>query len=301
MSSDFIAVTNPFSGAKFKIERAYYHIESLATQTYEYGLEAKVEFGTLSAGRDRQVNFVPPPPADIGCIVGDAAHNLRSSLDIMVCDVARMKGRSTKNVRFPFGTDKVHFDGRLRDTGFSKIDSVMTEIVQSLEPFPSGNKSLRDLHDLDIQDKHELLVPVFFKSAALMQPGAYVAAGYAQTLNQLIEQHGIPRAKSIGKCVPVLYGDTHGTTIEIDGVVNYSPILGDMPREVTIKHGEFVFFGDDTDPLNFMRPLPGIMPLVFPDADFPFAGKPVLETLENVAKTVSEILELFIVKFAAGN
>jgi hypothetical protein len=298
VSSDIPSAAGPFIGPRLKLERAWNHIESLATRVYEYGIEAKVEFGPYDASNGcRRVFFTPPPPSDLACVVGDAAHNLRSALDILVCDVARMRGKSTKSVRFPFGTDPIHFEARMKDAGLAKVDPMMADLVRSLQPFPTGNKALRDLHDLDIQDKHELLLPVFFKSAAMVQPGGYMAYGMAQMFNQLVNAEGVPDGRSVGAMKTTVQNGIHGTEVEIDGVVNFIPMLGPVPHEATVRHGQDVPMGGGGDPNQFMTLVTGFLPLMFPDSDFPFARQPVLETLQEAADSVSKIISLFEDKF----
>jgi hypothetical protein len=65
--------------------------------------------------------------------------------------------------------------------------------------------------------------------------------------------------------------------------------------------GRRVFIGEEGDPHKFIEPARGPVHLMFPDADFPFARQPVLETLHNLAETVSEIVGVFEAKFVRRN
>ena len=53
--------------------------------------------------------FSKEPPAQIPVIIGDVVHNLRAALDILIGDVARVAGKSPKEMKFPFAPSKEHF------------------------------------------------------------------------------------------------------------------------------------------------------------------------------------------------
>jgi hypothetical protein len=298
----FSAMINlaPFVGPRLKIERAFRHIRELSYAANQYVQTTTTNFGPYDPeAKGRRIQFSQPMPPMTGCIVGDAAHNLRSALDVLVCDVARLRGVPTSNVRFPLGVDEPGFEQRLKNCQIPRIGDDVATVIRSLRPYRSGNKALRDLHDLDVQDKHELVVPVHFKAFVLEDSMAYVAAGIEAALKSV---HGYQDApKDFKKQMKEGAPNLPFATVTKDDKLVFTPILGPPPHPILLKDGDLYKIEEDKDPLDYLRPLDGKMILRFPDSGFPFAGKPVLETLIDLAKAASEIVDLFATKFGGGD
>ena len=97
-------------------------------------------------------------PDSLSVILGDCLHNLRTSLDIITCNLARLNGKNPEKVHFPFGKDQANFKKNSKD----KLRFLCTKhasYIESLKPYPGGNDILVELHTLDIQDKHDSLLP----------------------------------------------------------------------------------------------------------------------------------------------
>lgn len=101
------------------------------------------------------------PPFDvIAPIIGDALHNARSALDVMLCDIARLRKKSTDKVKFPFAVDEEKLKQRLDASPYPRLGQDVREAILRVKPYrEGGNKTLRKLSDLNNLDKHELLVP----------------------------------------------------------------------------------------------------------------------------------------------
>lgn len=101
---------------------------------------------------------------EIACCVGDATHNLRSSLDLLACEVVERSGASPKGVHFPFAQTAAALTGpkggAIKAKNFHRARSEAQTLLLSLEPHaePHGNRLLRSLHDLDLIDKHQDLL-----------------------------------------------------------------------------------------------------------------------------------------------
>src|SRR5919199_1570622 len=100
-------MTEPlFQGPKLKIERAERHIRDLqaeidaflARDPYPHVIQGDAERGVRWVKIEVR-ELVPP---EFGLIAGDAIHNLRSALDIMLCDIAANHGDASRTIRFPF-------------------------------------------------------------------------------------------------------------------------------------------------------------------------------------------------------
>jgi hypothetical protein len=161
-------MSNRFLGSRLKIERAKKHISNL-----ESLLQAFVDsdFYDLSVqnnteGGDSFLLFVLKttlPADDYALIIGDALHNLRSALDlayyqtVLLCD-----GTPSKWTRFPVRDTweelVSRLDAALKEKQISS--SIRSLMLNVIKPYKTGNEAIWLLDDLNIIDKHELLVPV---------------------------------------------------------------------------------------------------------------------------------------------
>lgn len=108
-----------------------------------------------------ELRFSEDSPREAAIILGDAAHNLRAALDIMLCDIARIRKKSSDNLKFLLATNAEEWEARLAKHPIKRLGADVVEAVRSLSPNRDSNSALRALHDLDILDKHELVVLTF--------------------------------------------------------------------------------------------------------------------------------------------
>ncbi|MEO5598898.1 MAG: hypothetical protein ABIQ66_09790 [Novosphingobium sp.] len=130
----------------------------------EYARVARVGYTEHSLSETHvsyRVSFEPKPPRHLVLVLGDAVHNLRSSLDLMICDIARIRGKSTDGIKFPFAADEIKFEKIMKKGEIRRIGEDVKQAIIALQPFKGGNLPLRLLHDLDIMDKHDLIIPMF--------------------------------------------------------------------------------------------------------------------------------------------
>jgi hypothetical protein len=105
-------------------------------------------------------------PEILGAIVGDVIHNLRSALDLAACELARERGQSDKGVYFPFCDRPEALDKAIKDKRFDRAGPGAVALLRELKPYHAGNAALRAIHDLDVQDKHKMLIPTFITFAS---------------------------------------------------------------------------------------------------------------------------------------
>lgn len=102
-------------------------------------------------------------PLSWGTIVGDAVHNLRSALDLLVCcAVVANGGKIKRSTGFPIGENVDEFEAGLRKKA-AGIPAEAARVMRSFHPYKSGHDALDvlwKLHRLDVLDKHRLLIPV---------------------------------------------------------------------------------------------------------------------------------------------
>jgi hypothetical protein len=155
-----------------KIERANRHIDDLdaACRSFQgsdsYGVSPK----PAANGGERvySVDFVRDVPTGIPLIAGDAIHNLRSALDYLAMQLI-LAGPSggdrslDSEVFFPITDSAQGLDKRLkklRGTGPGGIfGGGVEDAIRACEPYSGGKGGdLWVLHELNIRDKHRLLI-----------------------------------------------------------------------------------------------------------------------------------------------
>lgn len=156
----------PFDASRHKLDNAASHIETAGQLVTEYQLAFPMT--TVRVEMDQAVypgivgmKFVPsaPVPVKIPLAVGDAIHNMRSALDILAVEAVSLSGGNPKNVYFPFATDEDNLDDRIKSKNFHRASAEAIDLLKSFKPHSAGNELLRAIHDLDITDKHHLMIP----------------------------------------------------------------------------------------------------------------------------------------------
>lgn len=160
-----------FDAPKLKIKRANQHIAELNSVLVEfiktdfYGF--RVEHDAQSGYYSLYLNITKPLPCEIPLIIGDAIHNVRSALDLAACEIVVIAGGTpTKRTNFPFHKSRQELEaiinsGEIKIAGADIIDLILNVI----KPYKGGNDALYGLHQLDITDKHRLLIPIFSVTA----------------------------------------------------------------------------------------------------------------------------------------
>ncbi len=151
------------AGSFGKYNRALEHISSLDDwfETWVAGKPWDVPVELDESGVPKRFYFqiTEPIPDWVGLVIGDIIHNLRCSLDHLAVAASRKNGNNERDVYFPINAQEEKFlkDGlpKLR-----KCSKSFIEFVKELKPYKGGNEVLYDLHQLDIIDKHRMLVPV---------------------------------------------------------------------------------------------------------------------------------------------
>lgn len=148
-----------------KVDRAREHVRALVEEIaafhgrQPYSLVAEDERTT--GDRVIRMKIREYPPLRWGAIVGDAVHNLRSVLDLLVCQLVERAGVAV-GTQHAFPIHETERDFRERAPHQLKgLSPALTQRIASLRPYRDGNYHLYTLHRLDIIDKHRTLVPAF--------------------------------------------------------------------------------------------------------------------------------------------
>jgi hypothetical protein len=110
------------------------------------------------------VEQVPVIPDDLALMLGDAIHNLRSTLDHMAHALVKASGGTTDQyTAFPIFDDSKGYSALSR----GKVPGLREpcyEILDRIQPYKDGwGHLLWQLHRLDIVDKHRLLLTICTK------------------------------------------------------------------------------------------------------------------------------------------
>lgn len=152
-------------GPALKIARARHHINDLVEQALSYyknGNYRVLVQDNPQVGVRHLLTVIKEPVVDMfSPVVGDAIHNLRAALDLVVYEIV-----------FPLLTPeddetRIAFPMPRSEAGLAKVFSkdamsrtpkaVQDEIVKSCHP-TKGDAEILALHQLDIRDKHRVLL-----------------------------------------------------------------------------------------------------------------------------------------------
>ncbi len=154
-----------FTGVWIKVERAKHHFRDLQARherfRQDYPYEA-IPYDEPDTGDLVYKAEIPnKPPRWWGGIVGDCVHNLRSSLDLLVCEMVRAKGKIvTPHHGFLISTKGAN---AFKSGVMGKIQGVpkrAVKLIKKAKPYKGADNPFWRLHNLDVADKHSLLVPI---------------------------------------------------------------------------------------------------------------------------------------------
>jgi hypothetical protein len=197
-----------FTGVRVKVERAEHHFRDLQAR-YERYQEVEryrvAEYDEADTGDlVRRFEVTEQPPPLWGAIAGDCVHNLRSSLDLLVCEMVRANDRPvTPDTAFYIAKSadafRSGYSGKLQGTPKCAVD-----LIKKAEPYQGADNPFWRLHQLDIADKHKLLVPV-----GVAHKGTTNSYSLADVVNAYpdattINLFDMPTAEGIGIIVPKL-------------------------------------------------------------------------------------------------
>lgn len=106
---------------------------------------------------------IPDISPEISLIVGDIAHNLRTALDHLACELARSVGVADPKGYFPIceSLDVYKRDSAGKTKG---IPPEAKDLIDRIGPYGGHNDFLWGLHELDRIDKHRLVLTITAKT-----------------------------------------------------------------------------------------------------------------------------------------
>ncbi len=177
----------PFESAILKVARASRHIQELEHGIGEY-LASKPVVLIVEQPEDLidldchvwVARVKRTVPKEFAVVIGDVVHNLRAALDLLATDLVRLNGQDGSSVYFPFAQTDANLERQIKEKNFRRAHPDVVALLRSLKPYTGGNVALRGLHDLDIQDKHQALIPTF--SAAKTEEFTMLFNGAVNTI-----------------------------------------------------------------------------------------------------------------------
>ena len=160
-------MTHSLHSAKLKAKRAtelYEELQNAINNYYEESYPDLLRAPNPENDSEHVLLAKTPAaiPENIPLVAGDVIHNMRSALDHAIYEIAGGDGKNMRNIYFPFGKSLDSFKNNLNN--LNKKSSNLSDNVKSflleLKPYKGGNDVLYTLHELDIMDKHRMLVIV---------------------------------------------------------------------------------------------------------------------------------------------
>jgi hypothetical protein len=154
-----------YKDARLKVKRAKKHIADFtaAVVALEHTCTATVEYHAQGGqSLKHEIPAADNALDELSLIAGDAIHNLRSALDFAwYSTMSRcLPDKLSPKTKFPVMETRQDLEGALHgievDTRFPRLFECL---VTKIQPYRGGHNSIiRTLHDLDISDKHLLLL-----------------------------------------------------------------------------------------------------------------------------------------------
>jgi hypothetical protein len=243
-------------------------MEELSHVLQEYGRRLVIWYEPIEGDSEgMRLTYSERAPQEIPMIVGDAIHNLRAALDIMICDIARIREKSSDKLKFPFASNSEIYERIVRKGEIRRLGKDVGEALLLLKAYKGGNLLLRGMHDLDIADKHEMIIPVISTSWG---------KGYIQ---MAMEEFSRNNPKSNVRFASIQDSVTLNS-LDVEGTI--------LPREVVER--------------NYAKPYRSGRPATALIADgLPFARQHVLPTVKSLAQMTLEIVDSFATQFGGGD
>jgi hypothetical protein len=154
-----------FIGPESKLRRAQHLIgeleECLQQFLREGACSVEVHEDATTGSHLLKVVTSKPLPEDTPLIIGDAANNLRSALDILISAFVQKAGGNIAAGSLPIHETKESLEGALQRSEIQKVrPDVAQFILNSVKPYKDGNFEVWALSKLDNVNKHRLVIPV---------------------------------------------------------------------------------------------------------------------------------------------
>jgi predicted RNase H-like HicB family nuclease len=159
-----------FESASLKVKWAKKHIANLDAFITNFirsdnfhSVSIETECDEYRHWNHLRFDLAPFPQNEAALTIGDVLHNLRSALDLLWYEIVlACDGVPTRYTRFPVTDNAEKLMVRLESAAKKNqiTPAVRQFILEGAKPYAAGNYLIWALDDLNIRDKHKLLVPV---------------------------------------------------------------------------------------------------------------------------------------------
>jgi hypothetical protein len=155
-----------FEAPRLKLQRARHHYGDLINRIREYLIRKPFHLVVEAAGngypggKKWAVHVREEVPKDFSAIVGDVIHNFRTSLDLLACELVRANNQDDEGVYFPFAKSAGELNKVIKKRHMDRASPAVVALIKKNAPYKGGNSALRAIHDLDIIDKHQSMIPL---------------------------------------------------------------------------------------------------------------------------------------------
>ena len=163
---------NPFDDPRLLVENAKGHIDRLeagiqrfrANQAYTTFVEPNVE----KTEYVHKLRLAGGPDRRLKAVAADAANNLRSALDHVASESARLNGASKiTDIHFPFRATAAELELALAHKSLAKkVPAETLAYFRALKPYKGGNDRLYVLTQISNRNKHWSLTPMIHDTFA---------------------------------------------------------------------------------------------------------------------------------------
>lgn len=160
-----------FTASKLKAQRAEKHILELHSLMQSFASSPdvySVSIETESQYRDPELAITVRKTNDelrseAALIIGDVYHNLRSALDMLWFEIVSSTRRQNRRTAFPIAATREILAGRLAAALSNRqITTRLRDFVlDTIKPYKEGNFRIWAVHEMNIIDKHRLLIRNF--------------------------------------------------------------------------------------------------------------------------------------------
>ena len=130
----------------------------------------------------------PPLPLRFAVIAGEAVHQLRTTFDHIIWALAQKNGVDPSlRITFPVSETKEKYEKAIKNGAIKGVSRDMYPHIESLQPYRSKdpeNHIIKMVHDLDVRDKHQLLVVTTTAMQFGSQIGVDASGGGRRTVHR---------------------------------------------------------------------------------------------------------------------
>lgn len=163
-----------FKGARLKVKRADKHITDieLSIESLKKRLVCRGHVNPDTGNEFIKCDFANIQDResleDLPAIIGDAVHNLKCALDHAWLETMSrlVPSRDWSRTKFPVHPTRDDFESALENLEVDTLAPNFSRLlVSEIQPYGGGDFTIRAVHELDVRDKHRLLIPIVHYSS----------------------------------------------------------------------------------------------------------------------------------------